>query len=205
MRILAHMAKEKHIVKVLDLFLNIDKGEHEVDYLMTTFGPFKANMRSESLQVTQFGMVNIAYKMETARKVALTMHYDYLFNVEDDNTVPEDALLKLLEAGKDCICGLYRYRPSKKPNTPLMPELDVERHNFAKSDINTGVRKAHLIPWGCTLFSRRTLEKIAFSPGLDGRHTKLCEEAGIDRWVHTDVHVGHIDIASDGSMLEVKV
>ena len=199
------MAMEKQIPSVINAFLGIDKGEHEVNYLLTAYDPFTEDIRDETLQVTQCGRVNIAYKMEAARKTALHLQYDCIFNVEDDNVIPKNAMLRLIEAEKDFICGLYRYRPSRKPNTPLMPEKGMSRINFEAYDIDTGVQEAFLLPWGCTLFKRNVLEKITFTPGLDGDYNRKCRENGIDRWVHTDVHVGHIDIAPDGSMIEVKV
>jgi len=205
MRVLAHMAAEKRISQVFEAFLDVDKGEHEVNYLITDYEPFTKNLRDETLQITEYGRTNLAYKMEVARKTALTMGYDAIFNVEDDNVVPKNALVKLIEADKDLICGVYRYRPSRKPNIPLMPEKRYNRDNFDDSDLDKGVLNAFLIPWGCTLFRRNVLKKVKFPVGLDGHYCDACRDAGIDRWVHMDVRVGHIDVAPDGSMIEIKV
>jgi len=205
MKILAHMAKEKNIPEVIDAFLNVYKGEHEVDYLITTYDPFTEDVRDETLQMSRFGRVSLAYKMETARKIALKMSYDCMFNVEDDNLIPKDALLKLLAADKDLICGIYRYRPSCKRKMPLMPEKNSLRENFTNDDLDKGVLEAYLIPWGCTIFKRSILETVPFTPNLDGSYNKMCQAASISRWVCMDVKVGHFDTASDGSMVEIKV
>ena len=205
MRILAHMAREKKIPSVLEAFLDIDKRHHEVNYLITDYDPFSEHIRDETLQITEYGRANIAYKMEAARKTALVMGYDGIFNVEDDNVVPKDALLKLIETEKDLICGVYRYRPSRKPHTPLMPEKRYNRSNFDDSDLDKGTLEAFLIPWGCTLFKRPVLETVPFTQGLDGAYCGKCRDKEIKRWVCMDVHVGHIDVAPDGSMVEIKV
>jgi len=205
MKVLAHMALEKRIPGVMEAFLGIDKGEHEVNYLITAYDPFTEDLRDDTLQITQCGRVNIAYKMETARKIALKLGYDCIFNVEDDNIVPKNALLDLIAAEKDLICGVYRYRPSRKPNTPLMPEKRRTRYNFTDEDLDKGTLNAFLIPWGCTLFKKNVLERIPFTPGLDGAYNSACRDANINRWVCMDVKVGHVDVAPDGSMIEIKV
>lgn len=204
MRVLAHMAKEKHILPVLEAFLAFDKGLHEINYLITDFEPFE-DKRDDTLHINEYGRVNLAYKMEAARATAIKMNYDYIFNVEDDNLIPEDAFLKLLDSEKSLISGMYRYRPSQRVNTPLMPETFESRKNFKDSDLLTGVQPAFLIPWGCTLFAKEVFEKVAFSPGLDGDYNRRCRENNISRWVHTDLHVGHFDVDAEGGILEIKV
>lgn len=199
------MAKEKYIPEVIEAFLGIDKDEHEINYLITDYDPFTENVRDSTLQISREGRVNIAYKMEAARAIALKMNYDGIFNVEDDNLIPKDALLRLIDTDKSLVCGMYRYRISSRINTPLMPEKGSSRINFEDRDLNTGVREAFLIPWGCTLFKREVLAKIPFTPGLDGGYNKLCRESGISRWACTGLHVGHFDVASDGSKVEIKV
>jgi len=204
-RILAHMAKIKYIPEVIEAFLNCDKGDHEVNYLITDYNPFKDDLYDLSLQMSLRGRTNIAYKMEAARSIALKNNYQAIFNVEDDNLIPKDALLKLVASDKNLISGMYRYRVSRKPHTPLMPEKEKSRLNFKDEDLNTGVREAYLIPWGCTLFKRDILKRFSFTPELDGGYMKTIREAGVKAWVETSVHVGHYDVASDGSMIRTDV
>ncbi len=201
-KILAHMPIRKYISDVINAFLRIDKGLHEVNYLISAYDLNSNPMQGRS--VTMEGRKNIVYKMETAKRIATNEGYDYLFNVEDDNIIPPNALLDLLTSGKDLISGIYRYRPSKKPNSPLMAEA-ITKANFADSDLDKGVLPAHLIPWGCTLFARNVFMKMPFTVGLDGDYITECEKKGIKRWVNMGVKVGHIDVAKDGSMVEIKI
>jgi hypothetical protein len=126
--------------------------------------------------------------MERIRRIAINEEFDYIFNVEHDNIVPRDALLRLLADGKPIVGGIYRYRPSRNAKVPLMYAP------LAGQDIPTeGLQQVKLVPWGCTLFSRDVFTKIPFVEGLDGAYTEACEKAGIERWIDFEVKVGHID------------
>ena len=203
MRILAHMPLHIFMAPAVSAFLIMDKGSHEVNYLFTSFNPYP-EPAVPTKALSQDGRKNIAYKMETARRIAINEGYDYMFNVEHDNVVPPQALTSLIDSGKDLISGIYRYRTSRKSSSPLMPEK-LSHANFTDSDLNKGVLPAYLIPWGCVLFSKKIFIKMPFTYGLDGEYTSACENAKIERWVHTNVHVGHLDMAQDGSIVEVKV
>ena len=200
-KILAHCPVHFFMQNVVDAFLSVDKGPHEVNYLISVYDPYANPMSGQS--ITMEGRKNLIYKMEAARRIAITENYDYLFNVEHDNLIPKNALVDLVASGKNLISGIYRYRASKKPSMPLMPEK-ISHANFVDSDLDTEVQPAHLIPWGCTLFARSVLMKMPFAVGLDGDYTTQCEKAGIKRWCHTGVRVSHIDKAKDGSMVEIK-
>lgn len=204
MKILAHMPVYFFMQDVVNAFLAMNKGFHEVNYLISFSSLCLASINKQELRhISPEGRRNLVYKMESARRIAITEGYDYLFNVEHDNLVPENALVDLVDSGKDLISGIYRYRPSRKLDTPLMPEKK-KGVCFEDSDLDTGVQSAYLIPWGCTLFSRDVFTQMPFTIGLDGDYTSQCEKAGIKRWVHTGVKVSHIDITEDGDMIEVK-
>jgi len=203
MKILAHMPVYIFMQDVVDAFRAVDKGSHEVNYLISSSPHPESINKQELKHISPEGRKNLIYKMEAARRIAITENYDYLFNVEHDNVIPKNALAVLAATGKDLISGIYRYRPSRKPDTPLMPEKK-KGVCFEDSDLDTGVQPAHLIPWGCTLFSRDVFTQMAFTIGLDGEYTIKCEKTGIKRWVHTGVRVSHIDMAEDGSMIEIK-
>jgi hypothetical protein len=203
-KILAHMPIHIFMQAVVDAFLSIDRGSHEVNYLLSIFNPYPTLTDKQELKhISPGGRENIIYKMESARRIAITEGYDYLFNVEHDNLIPPHALVDLVSSGKDLISGIYRYRPSRKPDTPLMPEK-TKGVCFKDEDLDTDVQSAHLIPWGCTLFSRKVFTQMPFTVGLDGDHTAQCEKMGIKRWVHTGARVSHVDMAEDGSMVEIK-
>lgn len=189
---------------VVGAFLSVNKGSHEVNYLLSIFNPHSTLTDKQELKhISPGGRDNIVYKMESARRIAISEGYDYLFNVEHDNLIPAHALIDLIVSGKDLISGIYRYRPSRKPETPLMPEK-TQGVNFIDADLDKGVMPAHLIPWGCTLFSRKVFTQMPFTVGLDGDYTTKCEKEGIKRWVHTGVRVSHIDMAEDGNIVEIK-
>lgn len=203
-KILAHMPIYIFMQDVVDAFLSVDKGSHEVNYLLSMYDPLPTLTDKQELKhISPEGRDNIVYKMESARRIAMAEGYDYLFNVEHDNVIPGHALTDLVASGKELISGIYRYRPSRKPETPLMPEK-TQGVNFVDADLDRGVMSAHLIPWGCTLFSRDVLRLLPFTSGLDGDYTTQCEKMGVKRWVHTGVRVSHMDMIGDGSMVEIR-
>lgn len=205
MKILAHIPIHIFMQDVVNAFLSIDRGSHEVNYLISIFNPHPTLTDKQELKhISPEGRKNLIYKMESARRIAMAEGYDYLFNVEHDNVIPDHALTDLVASGKDLISGIYRYRASRKPGTPLMPEK-TKGVCFEDQDLDIGVQPAHLIPWGCTLFSRDVLRLLPFTTGLDGDYTTQCEKMGIKRWVHTGVRVSHMDMIEDGSMVEIKV
>lgn len=203
-KILAHMTVHVFMQSAVDAFLAMDRGLHGVNFLISAYDPLPTlTDKQEMKNISTSGRDNIIYKMESARRIVMTEKYDYFFNVEQDNVIPHGALIDLVDSGKDLISGIYRYRPTRKPDTPLMPE---KRKGvcFEDTDLDSGVQPAHLIPWGCTLFSRSVFSSIAFDVGLDGNYTVKCEKMGVNRWVHTSVRVGHLDMDKDGNMVEIK-
>lgn len=204
MKILAHIPIHILMQSVVDAFLSVDKGSHEVNYLISMYDPHPTLTDKQELKhISEGGRDNIVYKMESARRIAIAENYDYLFSVEHDNLIPKNALVELVASGKDLISGMYRYRASRKPDIPLMPEKS-KGVCFVDADLDTGVQPAYLIPWGCTLFGRDVFTRMPFTRGLDGDYTTECEKAGVKRWVHTGVRVSHIDMIEDESMIEIK-
>ena len=203
-KILAHMPVHIFMQDAVEAFLSVDGKSHEVNHLLSMFDPHPTlTDKQEIKHISEGGRKNLIYKMESARRIAIAEGYEYLLNVEQDNVIPAHALVDLVASGKDLISGIYRYRPSRKPNMPLMPEKR-KGVNFVDADLNTGVQAAYLIPWGCTLFSRNVFTQMPFTIGLDGDYTTQCEKAGIQRWVHTGVRVSHMDMTKDGNMIEIK-
>ena len=156
---------------------------------------------------TRFGYRNIADKYNRARALMLAGgDYDYLWTVEADMIVPEDALPRLIatseETDADVVYGVYASRHGSYP-------LCV-----ARSIAETCIWFAHRSPewlceaWGhavetqglglgCTLIRRRVLESIAFRYDGDLRACDWtfaldCKAAG-HRQVHDfRVLCGHI-------------
>ena len=186
-KVLAHFVQHLKIEEARSAFLNIDTDGYEVDFFIDGYDPLPSKYNGP---MDDNGKANLCRKMRKARKLVLVNGYDYLFNVEHDVVVPRDALIKLLGAGKEFICGLYRYRKSRCKEEKLMVQFTGAKPLYKPGD---EVLNAYIIPWGCTLFSRHVLSEVPFGELMDGQYCGECERAGISRWVHTGVVCKHID------------
>ena len=186
------MTVTKRLELALNSFLSIETGNN---YCIFVYQPCNVH-KVPTTRIDNEGRLNIAEKMEFVRQLAIREKFDYIFNVEHDNVVPKNALLKLIEDDKPIVGGIYRFRPSRNAKTPLMytplPGKDVPHERL---------QQVKLVPWGCTLFSATAFTKIPFTTSLDGGYTTACEKAGISRWIDFDVKVGHID--HESSPIEV--
>ena len=185
LKILCHLTQHISIKEVVDRFLAINR---EGIYCSFLIQPSDIKEAPITGPISPDGRFNLIDKMERARKIVLTNDYDYLFNVEHDNLIPQNALVQLLSHHKDVVSGIYRFRPSRIKASPLM-------YKKFNPEIREGdLVKAELVPWGCTLFSRNVLAKIPFkASALDGTYAQDCKKLGIEQWVDFSVKVGHID------------
>ena len=184
LKILCHMTQHVNIKSVVDRFLSIDTTGLYCSFMIQ---PCDLKQVPNTGLITPDGRINIIDKMERARKIALVCEYDYLFNVEHDNLIPKNALIKLLAHHKDVVSGIYRFRPSRTSKVSLM------YRPISSDKKEDGLVRADLVPWGCTLFSRKALTKVPFKVGLDGDYSEDCKKAGIKQYVDFDVKVGHVD------------
>ena len=71
------------------------------------------------------GLVTVdRFPIDRARNIiaaqALKGNYDYLFFIDDDNPVPRDALIKLVEDDKDVVVApILKRKPDEDGNHPL--------------------------------------------------------------------------------------
>ena len=186
-KILAHFVQHLKIEEAINAFLNIDTNGYQVDFFIDAYDPL---FSSYDDKMDDNGKHNLLFKMRKARRLVLQGDYDYLFNVEHDVVVPKDALVKLVEAKKNLICGLYRYRHTRCKEEMLMPQFAGAKPLAKPGD---EILNACVIPWGCTLFSQYILDVLPFGNLMDGQYCGECKKLGIPRWVHTGVMCKHID------------
>lgn len=158
---------------------------------------------------------NTLHQYKLARRITLEEGYDYLFTVEHDMIIPEDALVKLLEVDAGVAYGVYRFRQkpavlnvyravgikARWPNKSLdyFPELR-ERARRAVITECSG------LGFGCTLIKREVLEQVEMRrfeagghPSPDMQFAADCMRLGIVMKAHFGVPCGHIK--RDGSVL----
>ncbi len=140
-----------------------------------------------------------------AGQQALSSGCDYLWLVDNDMSIPTDALPKLIEADKELIGADYSYR-----RLPLMSTVKT-MNEFGRiviadrSGFSTEPFICHALGSGCKLVKTSALERIPqpwFALGWDatGALSKtddvwFCEQAkkvGIDTWCMPGLNIFHI-------------
>ena len=141
-------------------------------------------------------------------------HYDYLFCVDSDIILPNDTLVKLLEADKDIISGLYIQR---KPGQHILElyqhqtyvqkglkRIGIGFQNMTSVD-STDVFQVAACGFGCVLINSKVLNEIdyphfEYKTAIDHRDTfsediffcNKASEHGFTIWAHPDVVCEHI-------------
>jgi len=104
------------------------------------------------------------------------------------------------------VSGLYKLRPSatfippsnycvyREGENKIAP-LELHK-DFEYGDIVT----ADIIAFGCTLFSREVLEKVAYTIGLDCEFFRNCRKQGFKLACDTGCRCSHIE--EDGTVIE---
>lgn len=140
-----------------------------------------------------------------AGQQAIQTECDYLWLVDNDMSIPTDALPRLLDADKDLIGADYSYR-----RLPLMSTVKMlnDKHEIIIADRSTFPAHpfiCHAIGSGCKLVKVSALKRIpqpwfALSWNPDGSLAKtddvwFCEQAkqvGIETWCDPAIEVKHI-------------
>ena len=151
------------------------------------------------------GRGNICHNYRKARQFVLDNGYDYLFTVEADMVIPENALSKLLAVDTDVAYGLYCFRNTS--SWSAWTRLDLESGRSLSKDIEiarmvwgTTIDVAG-VGLGCTLIRRNVLEKLDFR--TDELHSSFhndwlfaydCQHNGIEQKCDTSVVCGHITL-----------
>jgi FkbM family methyltransferase len=143
-------------------------------------------------------------------------HYDYLFSVDSDIIVPQDALVKMLEADKDVISGLYIQRKPGQHILEIYEPISVIRHgqnvtkfghkNVAYEDIaGKGIVKVSACGFGCCLIKSDVFRALdyphfVYHSALNHEQTLsediyFCDKAvnaGFSIWADTSILCDHI-------------
>jgi len=154
--------------------------------------------------------VEVSYIIDEARNYliekakSMVEKPDYVFFIDADNVFKADTLIKLVEADKDVIFGVYFQR--NKPYLPVMfrnDENGVARfHTEFKGD---SIEEIDYCGAGCLLVKMEVLEKLNYpyqyiyrnlkSKTTIGEDIVFCQkikDAGFKIFAHTGVDVGHI-------------
>jgi len=185
--------------KSYESIMNLDTSDLEVDIFFTVSNPIDPSYNMKGIETNPRWRYNIAYKMNKAREIVLNEDYDYLFNVEHDMIIPENALKKLIDYidYNTVVGGLYRCRKIRNPKNPLCFHIKLPDGRGVWVDDNyiEGKEKieVYVIPFGCTLIGREVLEQVEFDPGIDGTFASKTDNLGIKKYIITSVICGHID------------
>lgn len=158
---------------------------------------------------------NTLHQYQLARRITLGEGYDYLFTVEHDMIIPEDALVKLLEVDAGVAYGVYRFRQKlavlnvyrKVGGKARFPNKSLDFFpDLLKKARQDKVVECSGLGFGCTLIKRDVLEKVEMRrfelgghPSPDMQFAADCMRLGIVMKAHFGVPCGHIK--PDGSIL----
>ena len=149
---------------------------------------------------------NTLHQYRYARQRILDGNYDYLFIIEHDMIIPEDALVKMLATDSDVVYGLYMFR-CFKPILNACRAVNSKWPDMSLSNFPEIVKKAREQGWievsgggfGCTLIRRKVLETFemrrnepAGSPCPDMPFAADCLRHGFKQICRFDVICGHI-------------
>lgn len=137
--------------------------------------------------------------------------FEYLLRMDDDVwNVPQDAIKRLMEAGKPVIGAAYptRHFPYSVCAYRLSPEavaagqtaIDIwkKQASGCVPVHGSGVQQVDLVGFGLTLvrlrdiaaFPRQMFEGMGSVPD-DTWFAQLCKDHGVSQWVHMDVQLNH--------------
>ena len=155
------------------------------------------------------GRHNIAHNYNKARKLVLDNDYDGLLTVEADMLIPPDALSKMVkhveDDNVDVVYGLYCFKNTS--TWSAFTELD-EKHGRSIAKDKEKARSiwgqtidVAGVGFGCTLFTRETLEKIPFrtNEAIANLHHDWwfavdAQEHGLKQVCDTSIICGHISL-----------
>jgi len=150
---------------------------------------------------------NIEEQRNQISEYALDNGYDYLFSVDSDIVLPEDALIKMLNYDKDMVSGVYIQRIPGTHTIELYRARDsVSREHIPYEDIRgKGLIEVDGCGFGCLLIKRKVLETVpmphfVYKEALDHRFTYsedvyFCVQAancGFSIWADTDIQCDHV-------------
>lgn len=134
-------------------------------------------------------------------KEALKMGVDYTMWFDSDMIFMPDTMLKLLEADKPFVSGMY-FRRSHPYTLVAFDEIDCENKKWTDAKIPTELTTVGGVGFGCVLLKTEVLFEVAakfgcwFDPingfGEDLSFCWRAKEAGYDVWLDPSVSCGHV-------------
>jgi len=172
-----------------------------IDLFIMRYNPFPGENVYKNLEV----------KNELARRICIESEYDYLFIVEDDIILPDNALELLIKTNVKIISGLYRLRPETAFNNVLSARIydpegpqDSDDRYLEIEDIKYWgeIIECWFTCCGCMLIRKDFLIELK---GFMKQDVDICQQAKnlyIPIYCHTGVLCGHVD--KDGNTIGVK-
>jgi hypothetical protein len=175
-----------------------DNVELEVEISTNNPNPITGNTKQDH--------ENTLYQYRYARQRIIGGDYEYLFIIEHDMIIPEDALVKMLATDADVVYGLYQFRHSK-PILNACRAVNSRWPDMTLSLFPEIVEKAKAQGWievsgagfGCTLIRRNVLEtfdmrrsELGGHPCPDMPFAADCMRNGFKQVCRFDVICGHI-------------
>ena len=142
---------------------------------------------------------------------------DFLFSVDDDVFLPPDSILKLLNADKDIVAGIYRLGQDGPVAAVRLPSLDPSWNDVLARSLLT---PATYVSTGCMLVKRSAIELMIekfpqqrykrnvtgdvswalYQPYIykeeylseDWAFCQRAIDVGLQPWVHGGVKCGHM-------------
>lgn len=133
-------------------------------------------------------------------------HYDYLFSVDSDIVVPEDALEKMISHDLDAVSGVYIQRLHDRQTVELYYKTNMGHMNYTGDDLpRNKLIEVSGFGFGCALIKREVFLAIdyphfEYRSALDHKHTlsediDFCmkaEEKGFKLYADTSIICDHI-------------
>lgn len=200
-RVLLYVPFYRDITVARESWIRQDAQDTWVDLYIERYNPMQG----------QGAYPNLIIKSEIARQIVIACLYDYLFIVEDDIVLPDDALEKLLTVENPIVVGLHRGRPETwgvcglcvRVADPDGPQ-DADDRPLTVDDIkNWGeIINCTTSSQACMLITRELLLKLEGAIGKDYEIGKRLSELYIPLLCHTGVLCGHVD--ETGEIMGVK-
>ena len=200
-RVLLYVPSHREIPEARESWIKQKAPDTWVDLFIMRYDPYPDRGPYDNLDV----------KSERARRMCLEGEYDYLFTVEDDIVLPDNALELLLKENAQVISGMIRCRwetsgdcrlsgrildiegPQDSDDRPL--ELEDIKH-WGEIIECTGVS------YGCLLIHKDLLGELEGIMGRDYEISKKLYSIKGSLPYHTGVLCGHVD--ENGNIIGVR-
>lgn len=130
--------------------------------------------------------------------------YDYLFSIDSDIVLPNDALVKLIQADKDIISGYYIQRKHNETTPELFKAKNGGVDHYKVEELELGLMEIDACGFGCVLIKGHVLNEMeyphfkykssidfAYTESEDTYFCKKAKEKGFKIWADTTINCGH--------------